>query len=107
MIETTIKMMVPAEKKKEVLQTVKAILGPIRRERGCISCNCYVDVEDELILFFDEKWNTEEDLENHLRSDHFGVLNGAMRLLRVEPDIRFNTIASTVGPEAIKASRAL
>jgi quinol monooxygenase YgiN len=106
MIETTIKMTVPAEKRKEVLQTVKAILGPIRLERGCISCNCYVDVEDDRVLFIEEEWKTKEDLENHLRSDHFSVLNGAMRLLRVEPDIRFNTIASTAGPEAIQAARA-
>ena len=106
MIETTIKMTVPVEKRKEVLQTVKAILGPIRREHGCISCNCYVDVEDERIFFFEEEWKTREDLENHLRSDHFGVLNGAMSLLRVEPEIRFNTIAFTAGPEAIKAAQA-
>jgi len=106
MIESTIKMTVPVEKRKEVLQTVKAILGPIRRERGCISCNCYVDVEDENVLFFEEEWKTRKDLKNHLRSDHFGVLNGAMRMLRVEPDIRFNTMTSTAGPEAIKAARA-
>lgn len=106
MIETTIKMRVPVEKKKEVLQTVKAILGPIRREQGCISCNCYVDVEDDSVLFFEEEWKTKEDLENHLRSDHFSILNGAMRLLRVDPDIRFNTIGSTAGPEAIQAARA-
>jgi len=106
MIESTIKMTVPVEKRKEVLQTVKAILGPIRRERGCISCNCYVDVEDENVLFFEEEWKTRKDLKNHLRSDHFGVLNGAMSMLRVEPDIRFNTITSTAGPEAIKAARA-
>ena len=100
MLKTTIKMTVPAEKRKEILQTV------IRRECGCISCNCYVDVEDESVLFFEEEWKTREHLENHLRSDHFGVLNGAMRLLHVEPDISFNTIASTAGPEAIKAARA-
>ena len=106
MIETTIKMIVPVEKRREVLQTVKAILGPIRRERGCISCNCYMDVEDERILFFEEEWKTREDLDNHLRSDHFGVLNGAMRLLRAEPVIRFNTVAATAGLEAITAARA-
>ena len=105
MIETSIKMKVPVEKRKEVLQTIKAILNPIRREPGCISCNCYVDVEDESILFFEEEWRTREDIENHLRSDLFGVLNGAMRLLREEPDIRFNTIASRTGPMAIKAAR--
>jgi quinol monooxygenase YgiN len=106
MLKTTIKMTVPAEKRKEILQTVKAILGPIRRECGCISCNCYADVEDESVLHFEEEWKTREDLDNHLRSDSFAVLNGAMRLLHVEPDISFNTIASTAGPEAIKAARA-
>ena len=106
MIETTIKMTVPVEKRREVLQTIKAILGPIRRERGCITCNCYVDVEDEGVFVIEEEWKTREDLDSHLRSDHFGVLNGAMKLLRAEPDIRFNTIASTAGLEAVIAARA-
>jgi quinol monooxygenase YgiN len=93
MIDATIKTMVPAEKRKEVLQTIKAILGPIRIERGCISCNCYVDVEDECLFLFREEWETRDDLDNHLRSDHFGILPGSMSLLKAEPDIRFNTIA--------------
>ena len=107
MIDATIKMTVPLEKLKEVLQTFTAIIGPIRREQGCISCNCYVDVEAENTLFFKEEWNTSEDLDTHLRSVHFGVLRGALKLLAKEPDIRFNTIASTAGAEVIKASRAL
>ena len=102
MFDAIIKMKVPAEKRKEVLQTLKAILGPIRRERGCVSCNCYLDVEDESVLLFEEEWKTREDLENHLRSDHFGVLNGAMKLLRLEPDIRFNAIVSIAGRESVK-----
>ena len=105
MIDATIKITVPPEKLKEVLQTFKAILGPIRREQGCISCNCYVDVEAENIIFFKEEWKTSEDLDTHLRSVHFGVLIGAMKLLNKEPDFRFNTIASTAGAEAIKAAR--
>lgn len=106
MIETTIKIMVPPEKRKEVLQTLKAILGPIRREQGCISCNCYVDVESENVIFFKEEWKTSEDLDTHLRSIHFGVLIGTMKLLNKEPDIRFSTIATIVGAEAINAARA-
>lgn len=106
MIDATIKIAVPPEKRKEVLQTFKAILGPIRREQGCISCNCYVDVEAENNIFFKEEWKTSEDLDTHLRSVHFGVLVGAMKLLNKEPDIRFDTIASTAGAEAIKAARA-
>jgi quinol monooxygenase YgiN len=106
MIDTIIKMTVPAGKRKEVLQTMKAILGPIRREKGCISCNCYVDVEDESIFFFKGEWKTRDDLDNHLRADRFSVLIGAMSLLKAEPDIRFNTIASTAGVEEITAALA-
>jgi quinol monooxygenase YgiN len=106
MIDATIKMTVPAGKRKEVLQTMKAILGPIRREQGCISCNCYVDVEDEGIFFFKEEWMTREDLDKHLKTDRFAVLIGAMSLLNAEPEIRFDTVESIAGAEDIKAARA-
>ena len=106
MIDATIKITAPPEKRKEVLQTFKAILDLIRREQGCISCNCYVDIESENTIFFKEEWKNSEDLDTHLRSVHFGILIGAMKLLNNEPDIRFNTIASTTGAEAIKAARA-
>ena len=106
MIDATIKMKVPPDKQKEVLQTFKAILGPIRRAQGCISCNCYVDVEAENIFYFKEEWKTSEDLDTHLRSVHFGVLIGTMKLINKEPDIRFSTIATIVGAEAINAARA-
>jgi quinol monooxygenase YgiN len=105
-IDASIKITVPPAKWKEVLQTFKAILGPIRREQGCISCNCYVDVESENVIFFKEEWKTSEELDTHLRSVHFGVLIGTMKLLNKEPDIRFSTIATIVGAEAITAARA-
>ena len=106
MIDATIMMTVPPEKRKEVLQTLTAILGPIRREHGCISCNCYVDVEAENNLYFRTLWKNSEELDIHLKSSHFGVLIGAMKLLNKEPEIRFDTIASTAGAEAVKAARA-
>jgi quinol monooxygenase YgiN len=105
MIDATIKITVPPEKRKEVLQTFREILGPIRREQGCVSCNCYVDVEAEDIIFFTEEWNTRDDLDTHLKSSHFGVLIGAMKLLNKDPEIRFNTIASTSGAVPIHAAR--
>ena len=107
MINATIKITVPTEKRKEVLQTFKAILAPIRLETGCTACNCYEDVEAENIIFFREEWKTQEDLNVHLRSVHFGIMIGAMKLLNKEPEIRFSTIASTVGAEAIKSLRKL
>lgn len=102
MIDATIKLTVPPEKRKEIIQTFKAILGPIRLSEGCLGCNCYVDVEAENNIFFKEEWNTREDLDFHLKSNHFGVLVGAMKLLTQEPVIRFHTIESTAGAELLK-----
>jgi len=66
MIDATIKILVPPEKRKEVLQTFKSILDPIRREQGCISCNCYADIEDENVIVFKEEWNNQKPvIPNH------------------------------------------
>lgn len=105
MIDVTIRMSVPSDKRLEVLQTIKSLLDPIRNERGCLSCYCCVDSEAENILVFKQEWKTNEDLAAHIRSDHFSILLGAMKLLSIEPEVRFNTIASTAGEEAITAVR--
>jgi quinol monooxygenase YgiN len=104
-MDATIHMTVPPEKWKEILQTFKAIMGPIRSEQGCMSCNCYVDAEADNTIFFKNEWTTQEALDDHLRSVHFSVLIGAMKLLDSKPDIRFDTIISTEGAEAIAAAR--
>ncbi|MGK2905192.1 MAG: putative quinol monooxygenase [Desulfuromonadales bacterium] len=101
MIIATIKLTVPPEKRKEMIQTFKAILGPIRRSEGCLGCNCYVDIEDNNKIFFKEEWNTREDLDSHLKSNYLGVLVGAMKLLTQEPVIRFKTIESEAGAEML------
>jgi quinol monooxygenase YgiN len=105
MIDATIKISVPPEKRKELLQTFKAILDPIRGERGCLRCNCYVDIEAENLFLFHEEWQAREDLDAHLRSGGFRVLIGAINLLEIEPEIRINSIASTAGAEAVTAAR--
>ena len=105
MIDVTIKMSVPADKRMEVLQTIKTLLGPIRNEPGCVSCYCCVDAEAEDIVIFRQEWKTNENLVTHLRSDHFSILLGAMKLLSIEPEIKVNTIVSTAGAEAIAAAR--
>lgn len=106
MVQAIIRISVPPEKLKEVLQTFRAILAPIRLERGCLSCNCYLDIELENGICFIEEWQERADVKAHLRSVHFGVLAGALKLFIKNPEIRFHTISSTAGAEAIKIARA-
>lgn len=104
MIDVLIKMTVPADKRNEVLQTIKELLVQIRRELDCVSCHCYLDVEADDVVIFEQEWKTNEALSAHLRSGHFKVLLGAMKLLSFEPEIRVKPVVATKSLEVIAAN---
>ena len=105
MVDVMIKMTVSEDKRNEVLSTIKSLLSQIRCEQDCISCHCYLDAEAEDVVIFKQEWKTNEAFTTHLRSGHFKVLQGAMKLLSIEPEIRVNTVVATEGVEAIAAHR--
>jgi quinol monooxygenase YgiN len=100
MINVTIKMTVPADKHNEILDAIKSLIVQIRCHQDCISCNCYQDVEADNVIVFEQEWKTKESLTAHLKSGHFKVLRGLMKLLSIEPEISYNTQDATQGVEA-------
>jgi quinol monooxygenase YgiN len=78
------------------------LLDKIRHEKGCLRCNVYQDMENENAFIFIEEWKTEAHLDKHLRSDRFGVLIGAVKLLSDTSEIKFTTLAQTTEIEAIR-----
>ena len=53
-----------------------------------------------MLLIFTQEWKTNEAFTTHLRSGYFKILQGAMKLLSMEPEIRVNTIIATDDVEA-------
>ena len=86
MIVNTTRVTVSSEKRKEFFQTISQVLGPIRASSGCLSFNVYVDSCDENSSLLISEWNTEADLNSHLRSGDFAILRGAMSVLGVRID---------------------
>jgi quinol monooxygenase YgiN len=105
MIVSSTRISIPPENRKEFLQTLNPLMGRIRNEKGCIRYNVYQDVENANDFMFIEEWETQADLDEHLRSDRFGVLLGALRLLSDTPEIRFSLIGQTTEIEALKEFR--
>ena len=102
----TISMEVPHEKTREFLQTILLIIKSVRREKGCLECHFYHDMEDENKFRLVGKWERQEDMDTHLRSDAFSVLLGSMNLLQKSPDIRFYVLSCMgSGVEAINMAR--
>ncbi len=51
-------MTVSADQRNEILQTIKSLLVQIRREQDCVSCHCYLYVEAEEVVLFEQEWKT-------------------------------------------------
>jgi quinol monooxygenase YgiN len=100
-------MNVVPKKRKELHQTIRALVDSIRKEEGCQICRLYQDTENKNTFSLIEEWENKENLDKHLRSECFSVLLGAMNLLSKQPEIKFNTVSDTAGIEVLKEVREL
>jgi len=105
MILAIIEMSARPAKRKELLQTLHAIIQQIRNEKGCTNCSACQDIENKNIFNLIEEWTKQQDLDDHLRSDIFTVLLGAKNLLSESLAIKFISVSSTAGMEAVKSVR--
>lgn len=101
-ILVTLRMIVQPEKRRDLLETMRAMLEPARVERGCLSYRLYEDVEDRNTFVLVEEWETRKDLETHIRTDNEQRLLALMDLLSRQPELRFNTVSHTAGMDLIE-----
>jgi quinol monooxygenase YgiN len=90
MIMVILRLNAPSEKRMELSQTIASLIGSIRTEKGCQRCDFCQSIEDENKLWLLEEWDTQENLKNHLKSEHFRVLRGAMNLLKEPYEMMFH-----------------
>ena len=105
MIIVQISMHVLAEKHKEVLQTLLSLMAPMEREVGCLGCAFLSDIKEKTTFYVLEEWENRQKLDNHLRSDLFGVLLGLKSLLRQPHDIHIYTIEKAESMNAVLSAR--
>ena len=97
MILVILRMKVLSEKRLELSQTIASLIGSIRTEKGCRRCDFCRSVDDENELSLLEEWDTQENLNNHLKSERFRVLRGAMNLLQEPYGMMFHTVFHPAG----------
>ena len=93
------------EKRTEVMQTLLSMIEPMETERGCLSCHGFRDIEDKNGFGLVAKWQTREDLDDHIKSDRFSVLLGTKSLLCEPPQIEIHTVSHSEGMETVNAAR--
>lgn len=87
----------------ELLRSVQDLTRPVP---GCIGC--WMSEEDPLHnhIHYAEQWESEEALQNHIRSDLYRRLLEAMELSRQQPEVQFHYTCETKGLELIEATRS-
>lgn len=101
MITVIIHIKVRSEKLKELSQAIASLNREIRLEKGCLRSEFFRSVEDENELCLLEEWATPSDLKNHMKTERFKVLRGAMKLVEEPCRMMFHTPFQMVGRDEI------
>jgi quinol monooxygenase YgiN len=105
MILFRVGLRVPRDLREPVLKSLRRLAGPTRSLRGCLAAGSYADIEEDNVILYTEEWETQGDLQAHLRSEALRVLLSVMDLASDPPDVRFDRVSETRGMEFLAAAR--
>ena len=75
-------------KRDEFLNTLTALGKRFNQSSGCIAYHLGRDLENENLFQLVGEWQTQEDYDKHVNSPEFEVLQGAIRILGLTPQVR-------------------
>ena len=107
LITSTIRITVSDSLNSEIVRLLRSLIEPTRVETGCISCGLYKDLHDPDILIWVEDWDTQDDLERHLRSPQYKKVLAALDMSDAQPELRFDTVVETRGMQLIAEARGV
>ena len=102
MIISTVRIAVGVKKKEEILAILFSVKGPTESESQCVSCRIYTEPRNEKHITYEEVWQNEESLYQHLRSPQYRNLLAAMDLSSEPPEVKFITVLKTEGMELVQ-----
>ena len=80
MIVGTLRILPAPDRRAEVLEVFRAIQGPVLAQPGCAACHIYEEQGPDQAVVLVERWESQEALEAHLRSEAYRRILGAIEL---------------------------
>jgi len=77
-----------AGKRWEFLQNADSVMNGLKNASGCLRCDFYQHYDNEDIFCFVQEWKSRRVLDDYLRSNDFGVLLGAAKVLSEPAEIK-------------------
>ena len=106
MVIFTLHLEVAPNDRLNILKAIHLIIGPTSVLKGCLHCGLYSNTQNDDKLILLEKWESQQGLERHVRSDDFRKILTVMETAKKMPEISFNTVVSIAGLELVEKIRA-
>jgi quinol monooxygenase YgiN len=106
MIVGTLRILPAPERRAQVLEVFRGVQGPVRAQPGCLACHIYEEQGAEPAVVLVERWESQEALEAHLRSQTYRRILEAIELSGAPPEVQFDYVSGTDGMNLIERSRA-
>ncbi len=106
MVRATVRIVLPAKGRREALGIFWSMAERARFEPGCMNARVFQDTKDDRVIVLEEWWDSQEDLDRHLRSDEYRKVLLVMEMALHPPEVRFETVLASSGIETIQKARS-
>ena len=106
MICFSLRLVVPAVKRQEIVASITALLAPTRVQPDCLSARLFADTEHLNAVTLVQEWASRSQLDRYLASDSGRLLLEAMETSSEAPGVRFDTIQQSDGMEVFAQARS-
>jgi quinol monooxygenase YgiN len=88
-----------------LMDVLRLQMGRTQVLPGCVQCRLAQDADEQNVIFYQEEWNSWEEIEKHIRSDRFSWILELMEQASSAPELNFNDIHETRGMEYVREVR--
>jgi quinol monooxygenase YgiN len=105
MVIGTLRIPLSPDRRAEVIQILQSIQGPVSAQPGCVDCHIYEEEDPEPAVVLVERWESEAALEEHIRSESYRRILGAIEWSGSPPQVCFDFVSASMGMELIERLR--
>lgn len=106
MIHASLRMKFAPDRFAAARDILLALVERTRASPGCLGCEMYQDLRDRHVLLLEEWWETQAELDRHLRSDAYGRVILVMEMATEHPLIKFCEVSHSTGLETVERARS-
>jgi quinol monooxygenase YgiN len=92
-----VRLRIRLEKRDEFLQTIRSIQSSLKAETNLINSSLYQDMDDTQVFHLTEEWATQDAMELYIRSERFSILMGALKVLCLESEVKYQMSSNKLG----------